>query len=209
LVKVVASLVAALFATAALAAAGADAHLLAGARHFRAGKFAEALVEFRVAQRAGNEQAAWYAAACLTRLKRSADAVEAFAEAERKAPRARDEVFDYYHAVACSDARLYVCADKLLASVGDRAGPRVRDQAKTLRSGIEAMLRAEPSHGTIDWYHAHAAEAAKRKRPLLVQAYLSEAAALSSRRKDRYRLGDAAAATTEPAPAVRPQRDRR
>jgi hypothetical protein len=209
LVKFGASLIAALFATAALAAAGADEHLLAGARQFRAGKFAEALIEFRVAQKAGNEQAAWYAAACLTRLKRSADAVEAFAEAERKAPRARDEVLDYYHAVACSDARLYACADKLLAGVGDRAGPRVRDQAKTLRTGIEATLRAEPSHGTIDWYHVRAAEAAKRKRPLLVQAYLSEAAALSSRRKDRYRLGDAAAAAPAPAPGVRPQRDRR
>jgi hypothetical protein len=197
--------VVALVASAALAGSGADEHVLAGARHFRAGRFGEALVEFRVAEKTGrSDEAAWYVAACLAHLKRSSEAVEAFAEAERRAPHVRDEVLDYYHAVACSDARLYVCADNLLAGVGARAGPRIRAQAKSLRAGIEAMLRPEPGRGTIDWYHLRAAEAEKRGQPLLVRAYLSEAAALSARRKDRYRLGEAAQGASS-APASREQ----
>src|ERR1700737_3467647 len=85
---------------------------------------------------------------------------------------------------------------------------RRRSEARPLPAGLGAPPRAEPSHGTIDWYHHRAAEAAKRKRPLLAQAYLSEAAALASRTKDRYRLDEAAAAPV-PAPVVRSQRDRR
>ncbi|GAC1342890.1 MAG: hypothetical protein NVSMB23_16060 [Myxococcales bacterium] len=199
--KIEAGFLVALIASSALAAPGADEHVLAGARHFRAGRLQEALVEFRVAEKVGHsDEAAWYAAACLARLKRSGDAVEAFAEAKRRAPKVRDEVLDYYNAVACSDAHLFVCADTLLAGVDDRAGPRIRDQARTLRTSIEALQRAEPSHGTIDWYHLRAAEAAKRGQAHLAKAYLGEAAALSARRKDRYRLDDT------PAPAAPPPR---
>lgn len=177
----------ALLAAGVLAGTG-DEHLLAGAREFRAGRFAEALVQFRVADKLGKgNEAAWYAAACLVRLKRPEDAVEAFIEAERRDPRGRDELFDYYRAVACNEARLYLCADKLLARVDDRAGPRIRDEARKLRVGLSALLRAEPPRGAIDWYHQRAGEASQRGRPVLAAAYLEEAEGLSARRKDRYR----------------------
>jgi tetratricopeptide (TPR) repeat protein len=188
--RIVAMLVA-LIAMGASAGTGADEHLLAGARRFRAGQFAEALVEFRVAEKLGkSDEAAWYRAACLVRLNRSEEAVEAFADASRRAPRVRDDLFDYYHAVACHDARLYLCADKLLAGVGNRAGPRIRDEAQKLRTRIGSVLRNEPTKTAIDWYHVRAAQASQRGRPLLAHAFLEEAAGLSARRKDRYRPDD-------------------
>jgi hypothetical protein len=173
--------------TAAVAGAGADEHLLAGARRFRDGRFAEALVEFRVAQKLeiGGE-ARWYAAACLVRLNRPDDAVEAFAEAEQRSPRTRDELFEYYRAVACHDARLYLCADRLLRGVGERAGPRIRDEARRLRVEVASILRPEPAKTAIDWYYKRARQAAQGGRPLLARAYLEEAAGLSARRTDRY-----------------------
>lgn len=181
--------------SAASAGAGADEHLLAGARRFREGQFAQALIEFRVAEKMGQGgDAVWYAAACLVRLNRPEDAVEAFAEAEQRAPRARDELFDYYRAVACHDARLYLCADRLLAGVGERAGPQIRDEARKLRIALQPVLRPEPAKTAIDWYHKRAAQAAQRGRPLLAHAYLEEAAALAARRSDRYRADEAAGA---------------
>jgi hypothetical protein len=173
--------------TAAVAGAGADEHLLAGARRFRESRFAEALVEFRVAQKLGHGgEAGWYAAACLVRLNRPDDAVEAFAEAEQRSPRTRDELFDYYRAIACHDARLYLCADKLLRGVGDRAGPRIRDEAGRLRAEVASILRPEPAKTAIDWYQKRARQAAQGGRPLLAKAYTDEAAGLSARRTDRY-----------------------
>lgn len=178
-----------------VAAAGADEHLLAGARHFREGRFPQALIEFRVAEKLGKGgDAAWYTAACLARMNRPEDAVEAFLEAERIAPRGRDELFDWYHAVACHDARLYLCADRLLGGVGARAGPQIRDEAHKLRGKLAAALSAEPPHAAIDWYHKRAEQSAGEGRPLLARAYLEEAAGLAARRHDRYRAADAATA---------------
>jgi tetratricopeptide (TPR) repeat protein len=178
-----------------LAGAGADEHILAGARRFREGQFAQALVEFRVAEKLGaGGDAAWYAAACLVRLNRPEDAVEAFDDAELRAPRARDELFDYYHAVACHDARLYLCADRLLSGVGERAGPHIRDEARKLHEGIQTALKTEPPKTAIDWYHQRAGQASQRGRVQLARAYLEEAVGLSSRRRDRYRADEAAGA---------------
>lgn len=200
----------ALFAAGALAGTGADEHLLAGARDFRAGRFAEALVQFRVADKLGKgNESAWYSAACLVRLKRPEDAVEAFIEAERRDPRGRDELFDYYHAVACNDARLYLCADKLLARVDDRAGPRIRDEAKKLRAGLSTLLRAEPARGAIDWYYQRAAQASQRGRPSLAAAYREEAEALSARRKDRYRPSGPQVISSEREPVQPPAKSER
>src|SRR5260370_39787454 len=91
-----------------LAASGADEHLLAGARFFRAGNFSKALIEFRVAEKLGRTgEASWYAAAALVKLGRPEDALEAVAQAEKSAPAARDALLDYYRPPACYDARLH------------------------------------------------------------------------------------------------------
>lgn len=179
-------------ACVALPVRAAGDHLLAGARHFREGRFPEALVEFRVAEKLGPDgEAAWYSAACLVRLDRPVDAVEAFAAARKRAPRTGDALFDYYEAVACHDARLYLCADRLLSGIGARGGPRIREEALKLRARVDAVLRPEPATAAIDWYLERASEATRRGRDLLAGAYLREAAGLSARRADRYRAGEA------------------
>lgn len=166
-----------------LATAGADEHLIAGARAFRAGQYDTALIEFRVADklRPGGE-AAWYSAATLQKLGRAEDAVESFAAAERAAPRApHDALLDYYRAMACYDAKLYTCADRLLASLDGKAGPRIEEQARKARGYVAVLFRDAPADGTIAWYRARADEARAAGHEALEAAYQEEAAALSAR----------------------------
>ena len=179
-----------LLTSSASATTGAEEHLLAGARFFKEGRFAEALVEFRVAQKAGSGQALWYAGAALQKLGRSEEAIEAFAAAD---PTGHDSLLDYYRALACYDARLYLCADKLLASVGDRSGPRIAALVQEVRAKIAVALHDGPSTNAIDWYHERATEAGQGRK-LLATAYLEEALALSALRVDHYRAADARAA---------------
>ena len=176
-----------LTSSAIAATTGAEEHLFAGARFFREGRFAEALVEFRVAQKAGSGEALWYAGAALQKLGRSEEAIEAFAAAD---PSGHDALLDYYRALACYDARLYLCADKLLASVGDRSGPRIAALVREVRAKIAVALRGRPSTDAIDWYHQRATEVGLGRK-LLAAAYLEEALALSGLRADRYRAADA------------------
>src|SRR4051812_29012195 len=94
-------------------AGSADEHLLAGAGHFRAERYGEALVEFKVAEQLGaGPTARYYAAAALQKLGRGEESVEAFAAAVEKSPGERDALLDYYYALACYDVRLYSRADR-------------------------------------------------------------------------------------------------
>jgi tetratricopeptide (TPR) repeat protein len=182
-----------LLAAAARPEATADEHMLAGARHFQAGRYAEALVEFRVAERIGDGGATWYAAATLVKLKRPEDAVVEFARAEAVAPAERDALFDYHHALGCYEARLYFCADRLLAAVGDESGPRIAAQARKIRADLAPLLSAPPAVASIDWYHAQAKAASDAGRPALATAYYEEAIALAALRPDRHRRHEAVA----------------
>lgn len=177
------------------ARAGAEegvAHLLLGARHFREGDFARALVEFRVAERSGaGGEATWYVAASLVKLGRAEEALEVFDKAEATAPEARDGLLTYYQALGCHDARLYLCADSLLAEVGQAGGPQVAAQAAQVRADIARMLAVEPSHTAIDWYLARATEAQAAGRSALAKRYRVEAAGLTARRADHYREAEA------------------
>jgi len=171
---------------------GHDAHLYAGAQHFQAGRYTEALVEFRVAERlAGDGSPTWYVAATLVKLGRADEALTTFARAEASDPADRDGLFDYYHALACYDARLYHCADRLLASVGERAGPKIAAQARKVRDDLAPLLAKLAPPGAIDWYHARAGEALARGAPALAAAYFEEAADWGTARSDGYRLGEA------------------
>ena len=174
-------------------AAGED-HLLAGAQLFRERRFQEAYVEFMVASRLGaGGDAAWYAAATLVKLQRPEDALEAFAAAERAAPSAADPLLDYYRALACYDARLFLCADALLDGVGDRTGPRIGAQARKMRADIAALLSSGPSVDSIDWYHSRGEAARKGGRHALAALYYREASALAARRPDHHRQAEARA----------------
>lgn len=168
--------------------AGADEHLLAGARHFREARYAAALVEFRVAQRLGAPEATRYAAVSLVKLGRPEEAVEAFGGLDGQGP---DALVDYYRAVAAFEARLYVAAHRILATVADRAGPRIGEQAARMRADVERALHAEPAAATIDWYLERCSAGRGSGRPVLAAAYCREAAFLSGRRPDGYRHAEA------------------
>ncbi len=158
-----------------LAALGADEHLLAGARLFKEGKFAQALVEFRVAQKLGSAEGAWYAGAALQKLGRAEEAVETFAAAN---PSGRDALLDYYRAMACYDARLYLCADRLLAQVGDGVGPRIAAIVRETRAKIAEAVKS-PAPAAIEWYRQRASEAEAAGRKALAEAYRDEARGLA------------------------------
>jgi tetratricopeptide (TPR) repeat protein len=157
---------------------GAEAHLVAGAAHFRAARYAEALVEFRVAERLGEREAAAYAGAALVKLERWDEAVETF---ETAVPGGHP-LHDYYRALACYGARLYACADRLLADVGDRSGPRIAEQARELREEIARALSAAPSETSLAWYRARCEARRAEGRAALAAAYCREADALAARR---------------------------
>lgn len=181
-----------------------DAHVLEGARLFRENRFAEALVEFRVADRLGAADARAYAGAALVKLDRPEDALEMFEGPGGPTPGAHP-LIDYFHALACYGARLYVCADSLLAGVGERTGPRIAEQARQIRRDIAAAVpSSEPPKDSIDWYLARAAERAAAGRPVLARAFAMEARALGSWRADRHGIAqaDAVLATLPPATAA-------
>ncbi len=146
-------------------------------------------------------------AATLVKLKRPEEALVEFARAESVAPQERDGLFDYYRALACYDARLYLCADRLLASIGSDPGPRIAAQARQIRAELRPIVSAAPSTAAIDWYHAQAQAALKAERQALAAAYYEEAAALAALRSDAHRRAEALAglarARRPPAPARR------
>jgi hypothetical protein len=204
-----AALLVLLIATRAQAQSGADEHMLAGARHFQASRYPEALVEFRVAEKLSDAGAIWYVAATLMKMKRPEDAVVEFARAESAAPAERDDLLDYYHAVACYDARLYFCADRLLAALGEQPAPRVAAQARKIRADLAPILSTPPPVAAIDWYHARAREAIKAGRVALGCAYYDEAASLAALRPDGHRRAEAltalARARQQPGAKATPQ----
>lgn len=162
---------------------GAGEHLLAGAGLFREARYAEALVEFRVAQKLGAPEAAGYAGATLVQLGRPEEALEAFGGPD--AP-ARDALLDYYRALAAFDARLYLAADRALTSLDSRAGPRISGQAARLRQEIAAALSGEPPRTAVDWYAARCAAYRAQHREVLANAFCRESSELGARRADRY-----------------------
>ena len=152
-----------------------------------------------MAEALGAADARPYAAAALLQLGRPEDAVEAFADAAREG---RDALLDYHHAVACHEARLYACADRLLASIGPRVGPRLAEQAGRIRASLVPLLSTEPPSSSIDWYLRRCAERQAEGRPTLALAYCHEALDLAARRGDQHRRAEAAAQVDELARAT-------
>ena len=170
-----------------------DGHVLEGARLFRENRFAEALVEFRMAERLGSPDARGYVGRhpgqalppARTRWSCSSFPVRAGAGA--------DPLLDYYHARACYDLRLYLCADDLLAGVGSRTGPRIGEQADQIRRDIAAALLHEPAPDQVGWYLARSRAHAAAGRLVLARAFAREARSLGSRRADRQGVAEAEA----------------
>jgi len=189
--RALAALLAGTLTAAAFAQAG-DPHLRLGAAHFRAGRFDEAVVEFKVARALGSgDEAPWYVAAALTRAGRNLDALEAFEEAAEIAPRSADALFLYYRGVACSQAQLVVCAAESFELAASSSGPRVAEQARRLAAEARALLAAEPPRAAIDTLLARAEDGARKGRARLSLAFAREAGALAARRLDRWRALEA------------------
>jgi len=180
----------------------ADAHVLAGARLFRENRFAEALVEFRMAERLGSEEARGYVAASLVKLGKPEDALAVF-EGGGVPSAGKDALLDYYHALACYGARLYLQADELLARLGPRTGPRIAEQAAKIRAGVAAAIPRDPPRDAIEWYLARADAHAAGGRPALAAAHAREARLLGLRRADRFGVAEGEARLGQPAPAQR------
>lgn len=189
----------ALLLASTLSAAGAGGeHLLAGARHFREGRYGDALVEFRVADALGADGARAYAAASLVKVERFEEALEAF----DGVPRGQDALLDFYLALACYGAHLYACADEILAAVGDGGGPKIAAEVASLRRDIAARRARPPGDDVIAWYAGRCAELKVQKRAALSSAYCRESAVLEARRAERSRTSTAASAA--PARGERP-----
>jgi tetratricopeptide (TPR) repeat protein len=170
----------------------ADPHLVSGAQHFRDGRYEQALIEFKVAERLGaSADVLWYEAATLVKLERSEEAVQVFDRAERLAPNAKDAVMQYYRAMALYQSRLYSLADRALAEVTEAAGPKIAQLVADTRARIAEYFKDAPTPRTVDLLLQRAEGAAAQNRTALAAAYFEEAAALAARRPDRYRQSDA------------------
>lgn len=172
---------------------GAGEHLLAGATAFREGRFAAALVEFRVAERLGAEEARPYAGAVLVKLGRHEEAIEAFGASER----GEDALLSYYRALALREAGLLLSADAVLATIGDRSGPRIAAEVARLRAEIAAAFGPGPSASAVDAALSRGGRLRGEGRLVLAAAHYREAVALAVRRPDRHRLDEAARASDE------------
>ena len=177
-------------------AAGAESYatLLEGSRAFRDGRYPEALVAFRVAERqaSSGREAVWYTAATLYKLGRVDEALAAFDKAGREAPELRDTVLDFYFASAAFEARLYLTADERLATLAPQAGPKLRSEVQRLRDRIARLFDTAPDTKAIDWYLARAGAERAAGHAALSRAFFAEAAALSRKRgPPHHRLDEA------------------
>jgi hypothetical protein len=187
------TLIALYVATALAAPSAADEHLLAGAKAFRAGRYADALVEFKVAEKLGaGADARSYAAATLVKLDRPEDALEVFGLVQTT-----DAVTEFYRALACYQARLFVCADRLLEASMARFGPRVATEAAALRTEIQKTLIGELKPTTIDWYLSRAETSLKSSQLVLAELFSAEARALAGRMPQCHRCAEAEALTAK------------
>lgn len=159
-----------------------DDHLVAGARHFREARYAEALLEFRVARNLGARDAGAYAGAALVKLGRFEEALEAFAA---EGPPGRDALLDYYRALACHGARLYGCADAILAGIGGRSGPKLAEQAARARADLRAALAAPPEPAAIASLDRRCGDLRRAGKVAIADLFCQEAAELRRREPPR------------------------
>jgi len=179
-----------LFETAS--ASPADEHLQSGARFFHEERYAEALVEFKLALKFGaGTSTQYYIAASLQKLSRADESVEAFAAAIVSAPRERDTVSDYYYAMACYEARLYRRADRLFADVEKHAGPKIASLARKVRADLAPQLMAQPSWAAVNWYLEHGISLHKKGYRAVAIAYLLEGLTLALQRGDQEQAQEA------------------
>jgi hypothetical protein len=100
-------------------------------------------------------------------------------------------VTEFYRALACYQARLFGCADRLLEASMSKFGPRVAGEAAALRNQIQKTLTAGLKPPTIDWYLARAEAALKEGRRSLADLYAGEARSLAAKLPECHRCAEA------------------
>lgn len=166
-----------------------DAHVLDGARAFRAGDWAVALVEFRVALKRGAPASVrWYEGATLARSGRFEEAVGVFELAFELAPAERDPLLDYYRALSCFETHLWGCVAEVTSELERTGGPRIQQQVAAMAGEARELLAAEPPRAAIDACFSRADAATSAP---LARAWLREAARLGRRRADGWRAEEA------------------
>lgn len=173
----------------------ADAHVLTGARAFRDGDWATALVEFRVALKLGAAPGVhWYEGAALARAGRFEEAVGVFELAQELAPGERDSLLDYYRALSCFEAHLWGCVAEVTSQLQRTGGPRIQQQVTAMAAEAKQLLSTEPPKSAIDACLSRAKAAAS---PPLARAWLREASRLSALRPDHFGAEEAARALAD------------
>ena len=172
-----------------VAAQQADPHVLAGARAFREGDWAVALVEFRVALKRGAPASVrWYEGAALARAGRFEEAVGVFELAFELAPKERDPLLDYYRALSCFETHLWGCVAEVTSELARTGGPRIQQQVAAMAGEAKQLLATEPPRQAIDACFVRAGAAPSAP---LARAWLREAARLGRLRSDGWRAGEA------------------
>jgi hypothetical protein len=156
------------------------AHLLEGVRAFREGRFAEALVEFRVVERAPDAPAelAYYLGPTLYKLGRHREALQVFVTSS--AP--RDALSEFYFGTTLYRLKLYLQArDVFAALAGPALGPRMREGALRYQADIDRLYTSPPAPTVVDAYAVEVRPALARGELVAAAKLLEEALRVTAR----------------------------
>lgn len=147
-------------------------HLLAGVRAFKAARYEEALVEFRVVARAPDAPAdlAFYLGPTLVKLGRHGEAIVVFVTSRAEL----DDLSAFYLGEAYYELGLYRKARSVFAGLRARGlGPVLETAAARYVQAVDLAYATPPSAGAIDAYLAQAEQASAA--PVLAAEIYDEA----------------------------------
>lgn len=134
---------------------GTQEELLRGVRAFRAERYEEALITFRLLQGGRSvPEIGFYMGITLHKLNRHREALVAFRGARRAG--LREPVGEYYQALSCYRLGLLARARQGFASLlsptpgAPDAGPRLREGAGRFVQRIDGMLAGQPAAGRFE-----------------------------------------------------------
>jgi tetratricopeptide (TPR) repeat protein len=154
-------------------------HLLDGVRAFREGRFAEALVEFRVVERAPDApvELSFYLGPTLYKLGRYKEALEVFLGS----PSPRDEITEFYLGTTYYQLKLFDAARRSFTALKGRLGPKLAEAAVRYVQEIDGLLIKTPLPSVTDRLFAQAHAALLANQTFTAGAFLEEALLMEAR----------------------------
>ena len=165
--------------------AGTARHLLQGVRAFKAERYDEALVELRMVARAPDAPAnlAYYLGPTLYKLQRYDEALRVFVGSSA----ARDALTDFYLGQTCYQLRLFRKARTVFGELrASDLGPALREAAGRYLAIVDAVYRAPPPVGSIDYYLGEGLARAAGD-PVVAAEYLDEARQVEALAREPHR----------------------